>query len=185
MARQRPASRRKLIYLALVLILVLLGGLYLRSHAVKSAGPSKPVATGGKSKVHRPHHSALYRYVQGILPYLDPSTRVFDRAAGAASRARIGAMGRVCGSYAAHINVLASHLDGVPHPYPWYSPVGRLHHQIMGSYHRMQGAIIECQTASSNGDTSAAPQAVADMASAARALHRQDAAAHAVLAHGH
>lgn len=176
---------RKIIYLVLVILSMV--GLLLYMHGQQSSASAPPTplpaATPLPGKVKSgPSRTPQQSYALGITPILDRSIGVFDALAARAARSSLDRMGAVCGSYANRINVLASHLDGVPHPYPWYSAVGRAHHAIIGTYHVMLGAIIECETASSNADPQGAAQAVADIASAARTLHRQDATQHALLA---
>lgn len=170
-----------LLIVALALLL-----LYLRARAGTASAPvPTPIAhkVQEKKNAPRPHLTPIQVYAAHTVPILDRSIGVFDALAATASHSSITRIGHVCASYASRVNVLASHLDGVPHPYPWYSSVGRAHHTIIGVYHQMEGAIIECETASSNQDSQGAAQALADIATAARDLHHQDAHEHSLLVH--
>lgn len=109
----------------------------------------------------------VHTYGRNLLPVLSDSVPVFDAAARAAARS----YGQ-CVLFEKRITLLQSEADGVPHPDPWSSPVGRMHHRLLGDFHLILGAMEGCQTAYGNGDVESAAQEVAYMATAALDLHR-------------
>jgi hypothetical protein len=114
-------------------------------------------------------------YGRGLRPVLDRSRALFDQAAqSAASSPNLDALGQACSQYGPLVQVVADQVEGVPHPYAWYTSVGYFHHRMMGVYHRFQGALNLCGTAAGNGDSSAAATAVADMATEAANLRGMD-----------
>ena len=184
-------------YLAAMLVLLIAGGLifFLRGSGDSGTSSGRPGNSPGASglrttpgpssrgKGHKPARptptprrtTPLQRYAVQILPTLDRSTRVFDRAVGAVARTSgLSRLDAACGRYSGQIDLLASQFDGVPHPVPWYSRVGRLHHDALGVYHLMLGAISACHTAADITDGRRAAAAVSDMARAARKMHRID-----------
>ena len=121
------------------------------------------------------HYSQQHRYAVQILPVLDRSVAELDRAVReVGSGSDLSTLGDMCSSYGDQINILASGFDGIPHPWPWYKPLGYLHHNTMNEYDYMLGALQACQTASSIGDSSGAGTAIADMNTADARLHGTD-----------
>jgi hypothetical protein len=121
------------------------------------------------------HYSQQHRYAVQILPTLDRSVTELDRAIRAvASGSDLSTLGDTCSNYGDQINILASAFDGIPHPWPWYKPLGYLHHNTMNEYDYMLGALQACQTASSIGDSSGAGTAISDMSTADARLHGTD-----------
>lgn len=138
---------------------------------------STEIASAGSHKHGKAQHTrngpvkharttALQRYARSLLPYLNQSAPVFDRAAAAAA-----SQASACDSYGNQVSILESYADGVPHPAPWYKPVGTLHHTTFGVYHYMLGAIAACQTAAAGGDSGGTASAVTDMHVAAVQMH--------------
>lgn len=124
---------------------------------------------------HTKSFSAQHRYAVKILPVLDASTRVFDSAvAAAATGASDSALDSTCSQYGDQISILASEFDGVPHPWPWYTQPSSMHHNFMGVYNYMLGAIQSCQTAVASGDNSTAASAISDMKTADDDMHNAD-----------
>jgi hypothetical protein len=112
---------------------------------------------------------ALHGYARAILPTLSSSVPVFDHAVRDARRAghRLTA---VCSYYATRIDLLEGRADGVPHPYMWYTPVGLLHHRMLGVYHDMQGALGGCQDVFATGGD--VPTVLSDIAKGAQEMRR-------------
>jgi hypothetical protein len=114
-------------------------------------------------------------YATGLRPVLKQSRAFFDQAArAAASSPNLDALGQVCSRYGPLVQITAQQIEGVPHPWAWYSSAGYFHHHMMGIYHRFQGALNLCATAASNGDSGAAATAVADLATEASHLRATD-----------
>jgi hypothetical protein len=138
----------------------------------------KQVALGSKShKTAAPknHYSARHAYAVKTLPVLDRSVALFDQTVSAVSAVHdLSSIGGVCNTYGTNVNIMSGYFDNVPHPYRWYTPVGSLHHSVMGVYHLMEGALQACQTASDAGDNDTAATAISDMASADRQMHDTD-----------
>ena len=152
---------------------------------VAGCGGSNPLPTAsGKSSravglvvktKHKSRHTAQHQYAVQILPVLDRSVALFDRTVSAVTGTQgSDNLDAVCGQYGTSVNILSTYFDNVPHPWPWYTTLGYLHHSTMDVYGYMMGALQSCQTASSSGDTEAAATAMSDMALAARKMHDTD-----------
>lgn len=109
-----------------------------------------------------------------LLPIITRSRAVFDQTSFAAASSGLGDLDGVCGLYGARVNILTAQADGVPHPRAWYDPVSGVHRRVMGIFHDMQGALINCVNASDNGDDQAASLAMNDIQTAARHLRNLD-----------
>jgi hypothetical protein len=196
-----PSLRRRNLLLAVIAALVVSVGAYIVLHAASGGGSShkrhhhsarpavaachaKPAHHASACNVTRARarprvaHSApsiMKLYAIGLRPVLDQSRSLFDQAArAAASSPNLDALGQSCSQYGPMVQIAADQIEGVPHPYGWYTTVGYFHHSMMGIYHRFQGALNLCGTAVSNGDSSAATTAIADMASEASHLRAAD-----------
>ena len=189
MARRRLLGLCTIVLAALVGSAFLLGGhgskviahgkkhhrLMARAFRPTTHPVSSPRGKGKKHKVTKPRYSAAHRYAVQILPVLDRSVVEFDRAvADASGIADPSALDGACGNHGTQVNILASYFDGVPHPWPWYSALGSLHHDAMGAYHYMLGALQACQTAASSGDGTGIQSSVSDMSAAAAQMHSTD-----------
>jgi hypothetical protein len=114
---------------------------------------------------------------------LDVSVRTFDKASSAVSTSPdLSQLVPLCTNYGNTITMQEARADGIPHPYAWYTPVGTLHHEMMGVYHYMLGALEQCQTAGDTQDSAEAAGSIADVATAARQLHQLDGRTHALAA---
>jgi hypothetical protein len=114
-------------------------------------------------------------YAANLLPVLDHTRGVFDQAARAtASAGSLGALGSQCTNYGSRASILETQVEGVPHPFVWYSPAGTLHHNILGIYHQMEGGAQACQTGAANGEGDAASAGVSDMNGAMHSMRRMD-----------
>jgi hypothetical protein len=100
---------------------------------------------------------------------VDRSRAVFDQIVSAVAGAALGDLNGFCGQYGNRVDILGQQADGVPHPAAWYDPTSVFHRTMMGVYHDMQGALINCQQASENGDGYSASVAVGDIE---RSVHR-------------
>jgi hypothetical protein len=118
--------------------------------------------------------SALHSYAVHLVPVLKRTRAAFDGATAATQATDLDTLDSVCGSYGTQITILSEEADGVPHPGPWYQPVSELHHNLLGLFHDMLGALQVCQTASENGDYDTVAVARADIASAAQRMHSTD-----------
>lgn len=135
-----------------------------------------------KVRAHGVHHTpvsaantARRRYALAIVPVLDQSGHQFDQAVRAVvASPGLEAVGSPCQMFGDQVTAAGQSFDGVPHPHVWYSPVGQLHHSIMGIYNSMSGALVACQTAVDNGDSEALSIATSDMSNATAELHRMD-----------
>jgi hypothetical protein len=160
------------------------------SHS-KSSGHAKVAHTGKRSTTKRPttKHPAKpakkrtltpdqrmrKQYSGQLLPILDRSRAVFDQAArSTASTYGLGALQGVCGRVGNRVAILQDQIEGVPHPFVWYSPAGTLHHNILGIYHAMAGSALACQTAAGNGESDGAASAVADIAAQDHSIRHMD-----------
>jgi hypothetical protein len=120
------------------------------------------------------------KYAAQLVPVLDASVRLFDQtSSGVSTSADLSQLVPLCTNDGNQIATLETRADGVPHPYAWYSPVGTFHHQVLGVYHYMLGALEQCQTAGDSQDSAEAAGSIADVATAARQLHQIDGRAHA------
>lgn len=171
-----PNRRRPLLLAAVVVAAIVLGWLLLFRGGTSSSGstakPHGHVAIGVRKPAPKPP-SALRHYAVAILPVLQQSAAAFDQVAGGASATSgdLGQLGTTCTSGSGRIGIIESQYDGVPHPWPFYTRNGWLHHQIAGTYHYMLGALTACETASGSGDSGAASTALNDMTSAAVSMH--------------
>jgi hypothetical protein len=129
--------------------------------------PGKPVATAIPANV-----LTTRRYAAKLLPVVNRALPIFDSSVGAAASAStLPNLAASCASNIQRIGIQTDYVDGLPHPYAWYSQPGHLHHRVLGIYHTMLEATVNCQTTASNGQRSASNAAVSDMAKAARKLH--------------
>lgn len=110
--------------------------------------------------------SQLRSYAAALLPHLRRSLPSFQCPIQYAASHSAGDIQTYCAGVGQDITLAQADADGVPHPYNWYSAVGTLHHQVMGIYHDMVGAVVNWQTASDNGDPGSQSQAVSDMTQA-------------------
>jgi hypothetical protein len=114
----------------------------------------------------------LDAYASALLPVLNRGTGTVDsivkRAQGTSN---LGQLSKLCFNSLKPLGIAQAQADGVAHPYPWWSRVGKLHHRMMGIYHQIVGAADECSTAAGNGQGSDASAAVSIMAQQAGALH--------------
>jgi hypothetical protein len=125
-------------------------------------------------------------YAEKLIPIVDRSTRVFDKITGDAARMpNLSALSSSCSHGTNLIGIQENYVDGVPHPYLWYSSAGQLHHQLLGIYHDMLSAAGVCQTTAGNGDQSGASGAVRDMANTAHRLHRISSRLHQLASQPH
>ena len=125
--------------------------------------PTKPLPTVN------PEVAAVRAYAHQVYPILRRSMPVFDHAARDARRAGRRLIA-VCSYYATRIDFLEGQADGVPHPYMWYTPVGLLHHRMLGVYHHMRGALEGCVDVYATGGN--VPTVLSDVAKGAREMHR-------------
>jgi hypothetical protein len=116
-----------------------------------------------------PEVVAIRGYAHQVYPIIKRSMPVFDHAARDARRAG-GRLTAVCSYYATRIDFLEGQADGVPHPYMWYTPVGLLHHRMLGVYHHMRGALEGCQDVYATGGD--VPTVLSDVAKGAQEMHR-------------
>lgn len=176
---------------SLYLLLVVVGGVVLLLYAVRGRGSTQ----GAKSAtaipatlrpgVHPtpthppiPHDVLQVRnYAVKLIPNVDRSMRAFNQLARQASgHPSAGGLNNTCTYIVKRSGVFYNLVDGIPHAFPWYSPAGRLHHRLLGTYHTMLEAAVACQTAAGNGDMANASISVRDINSAAgrlRAIDRQ------------
>jgi hypothetical protein len=111
-------------------------------------------------------------YASQILPDLTADVGLFTRASQTARRTRLAQLVDVCTTYGNRIGFQQNQLEGIPHPYLWFTPAGRLHHRVLGVFHFMLGAINACATAGDARSSSLARKAEADMATAAGRMVR-------------
>lgn len=134
---------------------------------VRPGTPGKPVATAIPAGV-----LTLRRYAARLVPVVNRALPVFDSTVGsAASAATLSALAASCSSNIQRIGIQTDYVDGLPHPYAWYTQPGHLHHRVLGIYHAMLESTVNCQTTAANGQRNASNAAVSDMARAARKLH--------------
>jgi hypothetical protein len=147
-----------------------------KTHARRTCA-GLPTASRRPAARHAP--SIMKLYALGLQPVLDRSRALFDQASrAAASSPNLDALSQVCSQYSPLVQVAADQVEGVPHPYQWYTSVGYFHHGMMGVYHRFQGALNLCATAASNGDSSGSATAISDLATEASHLRGLDDAVH-------
>lgn len=161
------------------------------SHAVKHHHVRLLALAHGKAHGVKPAHGhAVQRVVRAappppfpqrrlfarrVLPILDQSVPLFDHTVAAVSSAGgLDNLDGVCGQYLSQVQIEESYLDGVPHPFPWFSAAGALHHQILGVLHDMDGALVACQTAVQAQDSGTAATATSDMGQAASQMRALD-----------
>ena len=117
----------------------------------------------------------MHRYSAAVLPILDSSAGLFQRLARDAGAAPDSdTLVILCSQYAPQVQVQADEADGIPHPDPWYTQVGYLHHYIMGLYHDVLGALTNCTSAGSDGDPDAAGTVASDLSDNAGRLSSVD-----------
>lgn len=175
---------RRTLFLAVAVVLVGALALFFRAGtgSSKSATPV-PRATAVKPTAHprpvlRPASVPLSvlterRYADRLLPVVARAARVFNTVARAAqTKSSLGPLAQVCAASIKGIGVQEDYVDGVPHPYAWYTRSGLLHQDILGIYHKMIGATENCQITASNDDQTGADIAVSDMRHAASQLDR-------------
>jgi hypothetical protein len=129
-------------------------------------------------RIHRhraaPRPSPLHQYAVQLLPIVNRSRAVFDQSSFSSASAGLGDLDGVCGQYGVKVNILTEQVDGVPHPQAWYGPDSVLHRRVLGVYHDMQGALLNCVNAADNGDGQAASLAINDIRHAAAHLRNLD-----------
>lgn len=193
LAGRANMSRRTLLLLVVVVVGVLLV-LYLLFGRGSSQGAPPPTPTPRMRNGHLvPSPTPIPKQVRAIrsfaahvVPVVDRSLRKFRRIAGSASSApNMSALSAICTRAVKRVGVQQDLLDGVPHPYAWYTPAGRMHHYILGIYHDMLGSAIACQTDAGNNDYGNAPGAVAGLRRAAQTLGRVDGRLHRLAAKPH
>lgn len=89
----------------------------------------------------------------------------------ASSTSNLGNLSNLCFNSLKPLGIAQAQAEGVAHPYPWWTPIGRLHHYLMGIYHVMVGAADSCSTAAGNGQASDASAAVSIMKQQAGSMH--------------
>lgn len=191
-------SRRKLLLLVVVILAGVGGLIYVhgagsssksaahKHHAV-AAGHGKNVYAQRSRRHAAAHPGFVHRaeFARHVLPTLYRATPVFDRAAGDAANASgdLTALQQVCSNYGTRITTLAAQVEGVPHPWAWYTAAGTWRHDLIGVYHYMLGALQQCETAASDGDGASAGSAISDIGAAAQQLHQQVGLGQYYLAH--
>lgn len=190
--------RRRIILIVLVVVVILAALFYVTKVRGSSGAVNKPSATGTprstaiqgtpiadagtpavptatplpkKPGAVTPDQRALDMYATGLIPILARAVGVFDRITNQAnSTSNMGKLSQLCFSSLKPLGIAQAQAEGVAHPYPWWSSVGKLHHSLLGIYHDMVGATDECSTAAGNGQASDAAAAVSIMARQDRAL---------------
>lgn len=120
-----------------------------------------------------PQQRALDTYATGLVPILARNVRVFDRITSQAnSTSNMGKLSQLCFSSLKPLGIAQAQAEGVAHPYPWWSPVGKFHHSLLGIYHDMVGATDSCSVAAGNGQGNDAAAAVAIISQQDRALRK-------------
>jgi hypothetical protein len=187
---KKKRSGRKLLFFVVAVVALAFGWVHI-VHG--SSGKSKPkhttTVTCTKPSKHqkkachrvaaaathgRTRPSAIHVYATHLTAVLGRTRSAFDGASAAVQSTDLGSLDATCGDYGSRITILASEADGVPHPGPWYQPVSKLHHSLLGIYHDMQGALQVCQTASQNADDGAAATARDDIATADQQMRSMD-----------
>ncbi len=191
--------RRRIILIVLIVV-VILAGLFVFTRVRGSSGATKKLSTGtprttaiqgtpiaeagtpaiptatagtGPAAAVTLQKRQLDTYAVGLVPILARSVGVFDRTTNAArSTSGMSKLSQLCFSSLKPLGIAQAQAEGVAHPYPWWSEIGKLHHSLMGIYHDMVGATDECSTAAGNGQARDAAAAVSIMAQQTRALHR-------------
>jgi len=192
-----PTVGRRKVLFAVFAAAVLMVGAFLVVHGSGSGNPKharhhvRPVVASCPAH-SRPRHglacaavhprvrkptvkTAMRLYAAALLPVLDRTRVLFDGVArSVASSGSMDTLGQTCLAYSPQVQVSAAEIEGVPHPYLWFTQVGTFHHRMMGIYHQVQGALSLCSTAADNQDTGAAATAVADVATGASDLRALD-----------
>jgi hypothetical protein len=132
-------------------------------------------ATAGPKATPVPVTPQLRAYAVALRPVLKRTIRVFDRVNRQASTSNLPNLSTVCFNSLKPLGIAQAQAEGVAHPYPWWTQVGRLHHTLMGIYHVMVGAADECSTAAGNGQASDASAAVTIMKQQNGAMHAMQA----------
>lgn len=153
-------------------------------HAAASKHPTPAAPTEAQIQA-REMKLQRKRYAARIVPVLDRSTRLFDGAARAVAsvNGNFNKLQQTCSYWGGKVLTIDAAYEGIPHPYPWYSPTGTLHHQVSGVFHYMLGAIQNCQEAVQATDSGASSTAVSQMATAARNLHNLESYARYLALH--
>jgi hypothetical protein len=114
------------------------------------------------------------RYAVRLFPVVSRARRTFDALAHKAETTKaLATLSQVCARSIKNLGVQQDYVDGIPHPFAWYTRAGLLHWDILGVYHTMLGATENCQTTASNGDRTGADLAVSDMRHATTQLNRE------------
>lgn len=175
---------RRALLLILIVVVALILVLYLVVGRGGTHGASAPTPTPATKKGTpvKPVQISLVheeKYAAHLLTAVDLTVGTFNNLVRRAHNARnMGKLNNICSYAIQRAEVMQGRADGVPHPYPWYSPSGQLHHKLLGIYHQMVGAATACQTDAGNSDSANASIAVQDMASAAREMKAMDVKLH-------
>jgi hypothetical protein len=148
-----------------------------------TATPTPGTKQSGKPKGRNlgPQRRELHGYAAALIPILDRSVPVFNSVAHqASSTSDLGKLNQICFGNLKRLGVVQAQAEGVPHPSPWYTLVGKYHHKLLGIYHQMVGATDECATAAGNGSPSDAAVAVSIMNRQAQALQSMRTSAHSL-----
>lgn len=127
--------------------------------------------TAGPKATAVPVTPELRAYANALNPVLDRSVHVFDKVVRLASTSNLKALNLICFNSLKHLGIVQAQAEGVAHPYPWWTQIGRLHHVLMGVYHVMVGAADSCSIAAGNGQAADASAAVTIMKQQDRAMH--------------
>jgi hypothetical protein len=181
---------RRILPIVLVVVIVLVAvvvGLKVRGNSSNAAGskatstpttaiaergtPASPQPTSKPVKKAVPVSPELRAYATALSPVLTRSVNVFDRVTRqASSTSNLGNLSNLCFNSLKPLGISQAQAEGVAHPYPWWTPIGKLHHNLMGIYHVMVGAADSCSTAAGNGQASDASAAVTIMKQQASSL---------------
>lgn len=191
--------RRRIILIVLVIVVILAGLFYVTRVRGSSGAANKPsTGTPRATAVHgtsiadagtpaiptatplpknpaavTAQKRALDVYATGLVPILARGVGVFDRITNQAkSTGNLGKLSQLCFGSLKPLGIAQAQAEGVAHPYPWWSPVGKFHHSLMGIYHDMVGATDSCSVAAGNGQGSDASAAVAIMSQQDQALRK-------------
>lgn len=140
---------------------------------IAAAGtPVRPVATPKPKPAGVTFETrALDQYAVGLVPILARGVGVFDRVTSqASSTSNLNQLSQLCFNSLKPLGIAQAQAEGVAHPYPWWTSVGKFHHSLLGIYHLMVGATDECSTAAGNGQAGDASVAVSIMSKEDSAL---------------
>lgn len=175
---------RRVIFLAVAVIMVggVLGFVRVTGGSSKTVSPAPHATAVSTATAKRPKVRPIKvpaavmaerRYAVRLLPIVSRARHSFDAITRAAEHTRsLASLAQLCGRNIKNIGVQQDYVDGVPHPYAWYTRSGLLHWDILGIYHTMLGAAENCQTTAGNGDRTGADIAVSDMRHATSQLNR-------------